>query len=472
MKSNIYNQSPFVSGMSSHQHQPVAEETPRRGELQELDSSQFRVHSTKNDGDCFFRCLGMALEPDFVDKIRDNRVMELRHELADYVREYSDYLSTNLPAFQLAGVNNLQNLLETQGQWAGDSGDLVPIIAAQVTGHEIHILRPSDNNHYQELQVIPAYNHELPGPNQSPANGDIPSIFLLKHDWCHYELLTEKEFQDEEMEFQDAPSDSHHLTINDLPHNSLRRIQSLEDFDKNRSSANQLKRQTSLPNQKDLSLQESSESFIHRGDVLLLKDVRSAVTVAVAAAQSVFSHSISYSGSSRITHAGLASGRDEILEASNQGLRNATLESKPPGATYEVYRHQDKRTAETAALWAENLVLTRALDPRSTSKSKGFGNYSLKGTGGILRSSSRGEKAMSNVSELLQNPWRDRGFYCSNFVAASYELASKGESPINVDFKQISPKRLHGELKNDPKWSYEGRYVVEDNDSESKNTQL
>ncbi|MEK6234800.1 MAG: hypothetical protein N2C14_08815, partial [Planctomycetales bacterium] len=163
---------------------------------------------------------------------------------------------------------------------------------------------------------------------------------------------------------------------------------------------------------------------------MLLNDAFSAGThFGIAFLQSTFTHG--WDQDSSITHAGLYGGKQNILESSGAaGLRSAQLCSKEPGLEYEFYRYTtSSRIADMAAWWAENLILTRKLDPTSTSKSKWFGLYTVKGTAGMLRSSKKGSKSEGRVEDLMKDPWKARGFYCSNFVCECYELATKGKSP-------------------------------------------
>jgi hypothetical protein len=53
----------------------------------------------------------------------------------------------------------------------------------------------------------------------------------------------------------------------------------------------------------------------------------------------------------------------------------------------------------------------------------------------------------------------DRGFYCSGFVVKCFIMATAHEvgNPINLDYRYVTPKRLHGELIRNPhQWSRVG----------------
>ena len=171
--------------------EPKQNDKLKKNVLREIPSSQFRAHSMPPDGNGFFRSF-IAATLGGREYFSDNSMLQLREYVAKYVQEYSDVLK-KLPVFEHAGMQALYELLLTAGQWDADAGDLVPIVTAQATGREIHVLQPGDNNHYQELQVIPAHNRELPGPDISLENGKQPPIYLLKNKASNYEYLEKKQ---------------------------------------------------------------------------------------------------------------------------------------------------------------------------------------------------------------------------------------------------------------------------------------
>ena len=163
-----------------------------RSGLRTLPASQYKVHSIAADGDCFFRSFETA-RTGYNDTANNESVLQLRNEIASYFQKNSDVIS-NHPAFEQVGMQELHELLLTSGHWNGSAGDLIPILTAQATGREIHILQPNDgsDNFYHELQVIPAHNPDLPKNDLNSSNRtDSAPIYILKQD-DHYSLLEEK----------------------------------------------------------------------------------------------------------------------------------------------------------------------------------------------------------------------------------------------------------------------------------------
>jgi hypothetical protein len=197
------------------------------------------------------------------------------------------------------------------------------------------------------------------------------------------------------------------------------------------------------------------------GDVMLFEDVTGAAThFGIAVAQTVISHRAN--ASSNVTHAGIYDGGGSILESSGAaGLRSMQLVDKHRGYKFQVYRLNNKSVAMAAVSWAAKLINER---PEGAAVGDGFGNYDTgMAVKGIFSRSNRGTGAQAAVDNLRNDPFAQRGFYCSNFVVECYELACEitGTAPvIDVDYRKVSPKLLQANLRNDANWTYEGNYTV------------
>ena len=67
--------------------------------------------------------------------------------------------------------------------------DLLPLIAAQVTGREIHVLEPNPDapDNYNQVLVLPGFNEHLPGSDLR-RDGQDP-MYMLRYPDDHYEYL-------------------------------------------------------------------------------------------------------------------------------------------------------------------------------------------------------------------------------------------------------------------------------------------
>lgn len=201
------------------------------------------------------------------------------------------------------------------------------------------------------------------------------------------------------------------------------------------------------------------------GDVLLLKDIGETTHRFIAAAQAVLSHG--WNRSSSITHAGLYGTANTILEASGSGhgLQAKSLDEKPGHYHFEVYRWRDAELAYRAAYWAEVLISQREHMP-------GFGGYSKSGAASSLFRSSDAKSGAQAQNRALQNALLtfdidamqgQRDYYCSGFVVECYVMATSAgaKPPIDLDYRFVSPKRLHGELnKGGRGWSHPGHIIA------------
>ncbi|PVZ72472.1 hypothetical protein [Pelagibaculum spongiae] len=212
----------------------------------------------------------------------------------------------------------------------------------------------------------------------------------------------------------------------------------------------------------------SSLARLQRGDILLMSDASSTFNhFAIAFGQALMTHN---RGSSKLTHVGIYDGQGGIIEASGQaGLRIASLASKA-GLKYKVFRligESYQATCEMAADIAAQLCQRRAANP-DLLVDQGFGRFAKKKSiSSVFRLSFMSTKAQMHLESLKQDPTIDRGFYCSNLVTESYNLACLYEEQdllFNVDTRIVSPKKIHSQIKSDANnnWQYVGKFVVEE----------
>jgi hypothetical protein len=218
---------------------------------------------------------------------------------------------------------------------------------------------------------------------------------------------------------------------------------------------------------------------LKKGDILLVEDCGLHPTgkkghrfegthLGIAAGQAVITHRAK--ASSNVTHAGLYDGGISIIEASGEvGLRSAAFCIDHRGTKYQVYRFTgDPRIPEFATERAMDYVRYRNVIcglSGKANKSVGFGRYDTTGAvTSVFASSHRGCGAGKAFDKLVETPYADRGFYCSSFVVACYELAcvDAGHRRImDVDFENVSPKMLQSLLRQQTThWKHEGNYTV------------
>ena len=179
-----------------HQLPPVEIIDPPRvndNDNQIISIKNFKIINIPADGDCFYRTFAMGMKESSNEKpINIDEVISLRNELANFYIDYSNGFS-NHPAFAVNDASDILSLILTQGHWAGNAGDFVPIIAAQSTGRAIHIFQREDDENYRLVQEIPGYNSDLPGNNNEHRHGEIQHPILMLHDVTrqHYSLLRE-----------------------------------------------------------------------------------------------------------------------------------------------------------------------------------------------------------------------------------------------------------------------------------------
>lgn len=191
------------------------------------------------------------------------------------------------------------------------------------------------------------------------------------------------------------------------------------------------------------------------GDVLLLETLSGGFHPFIGLGQSIMTHRMN--ASANVTHAGLYDGGGNIMEASGDfGLQSVRISGKKSGSKYQVYRVNNKSTAMCAVSWAAKLILA---------KSSKFGTYSKKGAlKSIFTRGNRGTGSQKSFDIIKNDPFKDRSFYCSNFVVECYELAKEvsgfNDVLIKADYRKVSPKMLQSELRNDSRWTYVGNYTV------------
>jgi hypothetical protein len=212
------------------------------------------------------------------------------------------------------------------------------------------------------------------------------------------------------------------------------------------------------------------------GDVLLVEDwCHDFSHAAIALGQAIFSHG--KNASSNVTHAGIFDGTRNILESSgDEALRSADFIMVHKKTKYQVYRYigDSEELPAAASAWAKRLIGHRYVDPRmlnnktgEVEKGQGFGRYGkAEALGSLFTTSSRGQGARVAVNQLVDDPYEDRAFYCSNFVVECYELACRElriKPVIAVDYRHVSPKRLQKALRDRTDlWEYQGNYKVTD----------
>ncbi|MFT6386973.1 MAG: hypothetical protein ACJAUP_000342 [Cellvibrionaceae bacterium] len=121
----------------------------------------------------------------------NEQIMGLRQEVSNYVVANYSELQRNNPEFQRRyGLENLNGLLLTQGQWNEVAGDLVAPLLAQVLGREIVVLQPLERGStYAIRQAFPAESLGFPSNGRGRGSTDQPPIYLAQIGGTHYEYL-------------------------------------------------------------------------------------------------------------------------------------------------------------------------------------------------------------------------------------------------------------------------------------------
>ncbi|MDW6003233.1 C40 family peptidase [Vibrio mangrovi] len=189
-------------------------------------------------------------------------------------------------------------------------------------------------------------------------------------------------------------------------------------------------------------LPKLSMSDLCQGDILFMQDSTSRMThFSISAAQ--FISNPFHIKSSGMTHVMLYAGDGKILEASGAGyIRESELKDEHH-LKFRVLRLKDSDIAQESVNQGKLSVGKREQD-------KNYGNYSLRGTGGLLRSSTFSHKAERDLNKLVN----DEQFYkthCSGFVGgllqkAEYQLNGELDT-MKIHTKHTSPKKLYEHLR-------------------------
>jgi hypothetical protein len=215
-----------------------------------------------------------------------------------------------------------------------------------------------------------------------------------------------------------------------------------------------------------------------KGDILLLHDEKGGTKTHKLISRAQHYFLIMEEGDYHIVHAGIYDGNGNILEASGEkGLRSAPLNGKDKSLYYLVYRLSDADMSDISDFATDiAFSLTTLRGERKEAKpeklkegekyfdlDKDFGRYGTLSAGlGLIRSSSLGSNAKERLSKIANDPYMDRDFYCSNFVVETYNLAcefSDKSLVFNIDYKNVTPKRLQAEIMKTKGWELKGIYI-------------
>lgn len=143
-----------------------------------MHTQQFRVRETNGlSGNSFYEAFLMGMNRSG-GKVSDGEVDGMRRYVGDYIARNKDQLAQH-PLFAEANLDLIHRRVLTDGRWSGNNADhLVPILAAQSIGREVHILQQGQGKHYDTLDDIPARSAGLPESSSKHGGGD--PIFLLK----------------------------------------------------------------------------------------------------------------------------------------------------------------------------------------------------------------------------------------------------------------------------------------------------
>jgi hypothetical protein len=178
---------------------------------------------------------------------------------------------------------------------------------------------------------------------------------------------------------------------------------------------------------------------LQKGDVLFMNDKTSKITHSAIFLAQLLSGLKPTEASH--THVCMYVGSGLIAEASGTGSIKLTNLCEERGLKYDVFRLSEE-IGKGAAHEAES---------QCAKQTENYGIYSLRGTGGLLRSSHYGEKARRDLEKLKNN----QQFYkthCSGFVAGILQKVdaarNNGEPRImTIHTKHTSPGKLYDFLK-------------------------
>jgi hypothetical protein len=200
-----------------------------------------------------------------------------------------------------------------------------------------------------------------------------------------------------------------------------------------------------------------------------------------------------------VSHAGIydRAGRSLCEASGAAGLRRLPLARKHPDHKFQVYRYRGPRAGlgARAADIADKYIMAKigrqfawsGWDRTVFTEKGGGGSYDKTGclVGGGLGWSflgPGGKDALIILRRSYQRGELDFRFYCSNFVAACYQLAElelagieapdrdaieRAITAIKLDYRNVSPKRLQAVFRRpDGPWQYHGNYFTSPRDYE------
>ncbi|EJG1804363.1 TPA: hypothetical protein ACN32H_003080 [Vibrio parahaemolyticus] len=152
---------------------------------------------------------------------------------------------------------------------------------------------------------------------------------------------------------------------------------------------------------------------LQTGDILFSQDKGSKLThTAIFFAQLICR--LKSIKSASMTHVCLYAGDGRIHEASGLGfIRDANIYDKP-GLTYEVLRFKDSS-------FGVDLVKESGICNTKRNNDQEYGVYSLRGTGGLFRSSHHGKKSKKDLNKLLSGE-QFKKTHCSGYVGGLGKL--------------------------------------------------
>ncbi|QSH41132.1 hypothetical protein P0136_09610 [Lentisphaerota bacterium ZTH] len=211
---------------------------------------------------------------------------------------------------------------------------------------------------------------------------------------------------------------------------------------------------------------------LQTGDILLLADLSEVTHMEISLAQALFNPE--RLAQSKLTHAGIFDGNGQvILEASGEaGLRRYPLPSKKKGYKYQVWRLDcadaaEKDLSQIAVDIANSLIEKKEIkqiDFKTRGAGKTFGAYSILGS--FKGSPWKRKKTARKLDKINSNIFKERVFFCSNFVLECFEIArlrtGYKEHLFDVDYRHASPKNIQASLmRHGHQWHYAGYYVSE-----------
>ena len=174
----------FLRGSLSRQEKSrsvVSNQEVSRGQENNVDQGQAQILGTEdnqpvaiprafNNKDSFYTSLLETLNPG--DKIntekKKKRVEDLRKKIADYISNNKKALQTH-PDFVQVSIDKLEKLVKEGGTPNTKEGNLVPLLAAKVSGCNLHILAESKG---EDKQCI--YQEQ----NRCFVNSSLPAVDL------------------------------------------------------------------------------------------------------------------------------------------------------------------------------------------------------------------------------------------------------------------------------------------------------